>query len=1585
MATRIKSNQITDNVITADDLHSAIAISTTQSGTFGSVIVDNITVDGSTITNSTGNLVIDSAGDISLNADGADIVLADDTVDFGRFKRDAGDFVIKAETVDKDIILRGTKAGSPNVTIDALVLDMSADGDATFNSHVKMNTGSSTGKFAVMSSGVHGSYDFYNNGTSYFNDTVIVDGILHVSGSSGAIRGPATFTIDPQAHGDDTGTVVIAGNLQVDGTTTTINSTTLTVDDLNITLASGNTGDKTAANGAGFTIDLGTNTPTLANASLVYVAANDSFRMNKRFEAQNDIRLGSEGVRLSTDGNGEFGVGYGQTATNNTFTVYNNTTTAFRVLPNGYVGIGGNTPSSLFDVRGTGDVNIRSKIINTGQTSSGRTADFLFGKDNGANLSGLLRYVYDATQASRRIDLIHFGTSNGLSILNDGRVGIGTQSPSTKLHVRRTDADSGQRTIYADGTQLSAISTSGTNYLHNVWIENHNFDIDSGVTDSGYRIGLNIEGYHDTNALEGILATQKNIWSRNGNNVNGTGTITNSYNLHLDTLSGGGMTITNNWGLYQSGSGTKNYFEGNVGIGIDPTEKLDVNGTILAGNVSSTAGDLLLQGRYGGGVLVNIGSERSSGGVFLGYGVQPSTTTQHEFLSTSANALTHSAYVAADTHKWWTASSGSAVSVGGQVTTMTERMRISSNGDVGIGTPMPGAALDVTRTSGWAEVHFDGASGGDLIFKDNGVNYGEVYAGDGHGMVFKSYENQHMHFLTDADATAKMTITKDGQVNIGETPPSPDGTNHYRHMLHIGGTTVNPSYEQISMASGSSSSGENQTTIRMANVGNDFYLTNNYYNWGTHRYDEANEGQAFFKMLEDGRFSFGGRSSASTSTPSYNAAISGSDGSISAGSSMTMVNGMAKMNVVGNSDTSDEDVELRIIDYDDSAGSAIPTISFYKGTNTGPSKFADIRLNDVNGFAFRDNAGEDLLTIGLDGLTRVNGRLSGGELGNADIVRKDLHFYVDFNDKACVSGTSATEAPLDLSPTRYNLTLHGGANFEHKDGIGTYYFDGSDDHININNFQVADASNTYEVWHWSNSQSGWETFWDSGTERPLLGLIGNQLRAYPSGTNFATIDTGKWYHIVFAFASDNDLDVYVNGHRVAEAHNFNHVQRTGTFTFWLGGDTTHEGTNGYIGIARAYTRQLTSQEVKQNYNAEVSRFATATPSLGIVQSDGNVGIGIDSPSEILEVYNNATIGNTVLHVHNDKTGDAAVLKLEGKRTSINDTAQIIFANNGHVGSTIRGYSSADDGDIRFYVSQAGTGSSVSQAMRIADTGNLEVTYNADVGGNVDIDGTLHIGQSGQVVGNKWHGSHENIYWNSKLHSSSGHGNSPDQWFTQGAVTITSEHPHYKGFSTSYTNTQSAAHTTVINNATPSTPHWKGVYVTWSGATNYGGQQNSSIGGGWENGEGSIMKMVYDGSGASNSTNAVRGKIWKNFFSAGQVFLRQSFFYYIESGQFSSGNFAGYSGYVGSVNGNYDDPGGRHLHTASQTWTYVNHAAASYLGATYNNATQNYLNGFGFTPGVASVVWIAIPGLTTQLRNDGKTINIHRATQQIGQS
>jgi hypothetical protein len=85
--------------------------------------------------------------------------------------------------------------------------------------------------------------------------------------TTGYIAGPATMTIDPAAVGDNTGTLVVAGNLQVDGTTTTINSTTVEVGDKNIVLGADAT-DNSQNDGAGITVLR----PTSSNAILSWGA-----------------------------------------------------------------------------------------------------------------------------------------------------------------------------------------------------------------------------------------------------------------------------------------------------------------------------------------------------------------------------------------------------------------------------------------------------------------------------------------------------------------------------------------------------------------------------------------------------------------------------------------------------------------------------------------------------------------------------------------------------------------------------------------------------------------------------------------------------------------------------------------------------------------------------------------------------------------------------------------------------------------------------------------------------------------------------------------------------------------------------------------------------------------------------------------------------------------------------------------------------------------------------------------------------------------------------------------------------------------
>ena len=77
---------------------------------------------------------------------------------------------------------------------------------------------------------------------------------------------------------DQSGNVTIGGNLTVQGTTTTISSTTLDVTDLNITVAKGS-GSSAAADGAGLTVDIGGSNPTL-----VYTHSGTKFTSSLDFD-----------------------------------------------------------------------------------------------------------------------------------------------------------------------------------------------------------------------------------------------------------------------------------------------------------------------------------------------------------------------------------------------------------------------------------------------------------------------------------------------------------------------------------------------------------------------------------------------------------------------------------------------------------------------------------------------------------------------------------------------------------------------------------------------------------------------------------------------------------------------------------------------------------------------------------------------------------------------------------------------------------------------------------------------------------------------------------------------------------------------------------------------------------------------------------------------------------------------------------------------------------------------------------------------------------------------------------------------------
>mgnify|MGYP003333289865 CR=1 FL=1 len=67
--------------------------------------------------------------------------------------------------------------------------------------------------------------------------------------------------------------------------------------------------------------------------------------------------------------------------------------------------------------------------------------------------------------------------------------------------------------------------------------------------------------------------------------------------------------------------------------------------------------------------------------------------------------------------------------------------------------------------------------------------------------------------------------------------------------------------------------------------------------------------------------------------------------------------------------------------------------------------------------------------------------------------------------------------------------------------------------------------------------------------------------------------------------------------------------------------------------------------------------------------DENVSIGTkvlggDQAAKLFIFEDDSSFGNTGIHIENAKSDDAAVIVLEGARTSTNDTAQVVFRNSG---------------------------------------------------------------------------------------------------------------------------------------------------------------------------------------------------------------------------------------------------------------------------------------------------------------------------------
>jgi len=170
----------------AGTLQTAAQTNITSLGTLTTLTVDDITINGSTISDGA-DFTLDVEGDITLDANGADIILSDDGTDFGRFKRDSSDFIIKSEANNKDIVFRGQDGGA---TITALTLDMSEAGKAIF-------TGDISSSGAIQSNELTASaFQFVGSGTAELEvqGHITASGNISASGTTHTFGGTTTVT-----------------------------------------------------------------------------------------------------------------------------------------------------------------------------------------------------------------------------------------------------------------------------------------------------------------------------------------------------------------------------------------------------------------------------------------------------------------------------------------------------------------------------------------------------------------------------------------------------------------------------------------------------------------------------------------------------------------------------------------------------------------------------------------------------------------------------------------------------------------------------------------------------------------------------------------------------------------------------------------------------------------------------------------------------------------------------------------------------------------------------------------------------------------------------------------------------------------------------------------------------------------------------------------------------------------------------------------------------------------------------------------------------------------------------------------------
>ena len=446
-----------------------------------------------------------------------------------------------------------------------------------------------------------------------------------------------------------------------------------------------------------------------------------------------------------------------------------------RIDSAGNVGIGTTAPSALLHVKSTGNGEIEV------ERASGALINLQAQADKGVI----------GTDSNHQLDFKANSTVR-MTILEDGKVGIGTTSPSHKLHV----------SAEADGDYVGRITnteaTAGANY------------------------GLKIDGGSNASdvALEVSSLAGTHLFEIRGDGNVGIGTTTPSQKLEVagDIFINGGAAggrslqlqrtgATNPWKIVQGHTATNDLeilenqdtrfilkSGGNVGIGTTaPASKVHIENTAYDFDSSPEVGDFHL-------MLRDLDSSVAGDAISIGFAQSTDATTvgaKISFLTEASHSRGSLVF-----------STSSTSNVGDNA---AERMRITSAGNVGIGTNSPASFLHVSKDNSNSGNQFCVAD----LEGTNAAVRTYTHGGDAQGLILNHYyavggsSNEYMRyadlvanvgngagttmrFITKNAANTYSTVSIDnsGNLDLGDNQKIRLGASDDFQIYHTGTNTT---------------------------------------------------------------------------------------------------------------------------------------------------------------------------------------------------------------------------------------------------------------------------------------------------------------------------------------------------------------------------------------------------------------------------------------------------------------------------------------------------------------------------------------------------------------------------------------------------------------------------------------------------------------------------------------------------------------------------------------------------------------------------------------------------------------------------